>query len=176
MALLRGIGPLNPNMRNENLRAVVEGLGFDNVRTVITTGNVIFDSPSAAIREFESRIEKAWPRELGFKSTTIIRSKKQMRDLVDSDVLKALVRAHEADVDVTFLKRKPRGALPVPYQPEDGRFNVVALDERTLASTVDPSSKKPPDYMRWIEKRFGKDVTTRTYRTVERILKKLNEG
>ncbi|MGH2757636.1 MAG: DUF1697 domain-containing protein [Actinomycetota bacterium] len=50
VALLRGIGPLNPNMRNEKLREVFVGLGFENVRTVITTGNVLFDSPSSAIR------------------------------------------------------------------------------------------------------------------------------
>lgn len=38
VALLRGIVPLNPNMRNEKLRGVFEKLGFTNVRTVISSG------------------------------------------------------------------------------------------------------------------------------------------
>ena len=176
VALLRGIGPLNPNMRNENLRKVFVGLGFDNVRTVITTGNVLFESPSSAIRGLESRIEEALPRELGFSSTTIIRSKRQLRNLLDCDALKSVVRSHKEDVDVTFLKRKRRTRPPLPYQPDDGRFTVVALDELTLGSVVDPTSSKPPDYMRWIEKQFGKEVTTRTYRTVERIMKRFDDG
>ena len=176
MALLRGIGPLNPNMRNEKLREVFVGLGFENVRTVITTGNVLFESPSSAIRALESQIEEALPRELGFSSTTIIRSNRQLRKLLNCDALKSVVRSHKEGVDVTFLKRKPRTRLPLPYQPDDGRFTVVALDELTLGSVVDPTSSKPPDYMRWIEKQVGKEVTTRTYRTVERIMKRLDDG
>ncbi|MBA3630747.1 MAG: DUF1697 domain-containing protein [Actinobacteria bacterium] len=39
VALLRGIGPSNPNMRNDRLRAVFEDLGFSNVRAVISSGN-----------------------------------------------------------------------------------------------------------------------------------------
>jgi hypothetical protein len=30
--------------------------------------------------------------------------------------------------------------------------------------------------MRWMEKEFGKEVTTRTFDTVERILRRLNEA
>jgi uncharacterized protein (DUF1697 family) len=176
VALLRGIGPLNPNMRNEKLREVFVGLGFENVRTVITTGNVLFESPSSAIRGFEKQIEEALPRVLGFSSTTIIRSKKQIKNLLGGDALRSLVQSHEEDVDVTFLKTKPRMRPSLPHQPDDARFTVVALDDLTLGSVVDPTSDRPPDYMRWIEKEFGKEVTTRTYKTVQRIMKRLDGG
>ena len=46
IAFLRGIGPGNPNMRNEKLRGAFEELGFKNVQSVISSGNVIFDSPA----------------------------------------------------------------------------------------------------------------------------------
>src|SRR6185312_1324765 len=61
VALLRGIGPTNPNMKGEKLKAVFEGLGFRNVHTVIASGNVIFDSPSKAPAVLEEKIEKALP-------------------------------------------------------------------------------------------------------------------
>lgn len=176
VALLRGIGPLNPNMRNERLREVFEALGYDNVRTVITTGNVLFDSPSRALRTFEAKIEEALPKRLGFSSTTIVRSRKELQNLLDGATLKGLVRRYEKDLDLTFLKRKPRVKPLLPYRPDDRNYTVLALDDRTLCSVVEQPSSKPPDYMRWIEKQFGKEVTTRTYGTVERILKKLTEG
>jgi uncharacterized protein (DUF1697 family) len=175
-ALLRGIGPVNPNMRNEKLREVFVGLGFENVRTVITTGNVLFESPSSSIRKFENQLEAAWPRELGFTSTTIIRSKKQLQDLLRRRALRSLARSHPDDVDVTFLKRKPRTIPRLPYQPHDQSFRVVALDEVTLGSVVDPKSARPSDHYRWIEKQFGKEVTTRTIKTVERVLQRLEGG
>lgn len=175
--MLRGIGPINPNMRNEKLRGVFEDLGFDNVRTVITTGNVLFESPSAALRRFEAQVEEALPKMLGFSSTTIIRSRKELQDLVDSARLKRLVRAYEKDVDVTFFKKRARVKPLLPYRPEDRDYTVLALDDRTVCSVLDPrGSSKPPDYMHWIEKQFGKEVTTRTYSTVERIQKRLNES
>ena len=177
VALLRGIGPLNPNMRNEKLRGVFEDLGFDNVRTVITTGNVLFESRSAALRRFEAQVEDALPKMLGFSSTTIVRSKKELQDLVGNARLKRLVRAYEKDVDVTFFKRRARVEPLLPYRPGDRDYTIHALDDRTVGSVVEPrGGSKPPDYMQWIEKHFGKEVTTRTYGTVERILKRLNES
>jgi hypothetical protein len=35
---------------------------------------------------------------------------------------------------------------------------------------IDLTSAKTPDLMIWLEKKFGKEITTRTWKTVERIL------
>ena len=48
VALLRGIGPANPNMRNEKLRGVLEELGLANVASVISSGNLLFDTEDGA--------------------------------------------------------------------------------------------------------------------------------
>lgn len=82
VALLRGIGPMNPNMRNEKLRGVFENLGFGNVQTVISSGNVVFEADPQDIGEMEARIEEAWPEQLGFRSTTIIRTSQEVHDLI----------------------------------------------------------------------------------------------
>ncbi|HZA39251.1 MAG TPA: DUF1697 domain-containing protein [Actinomycetota bacterium] len=175
-ALLRGIGPGNPNMRNEKLAGVFTDLGFDNVRTVISSGNVLFDSPSSAVRALENQIEHALPNQLGFSSTTIIRSKRQLQDLVDSQPFKGVDHSEKTHLDVTFLKRKSRLKLQVPYASPGRDYTIVALDDRSVCSIVDLTSARTPDLMRWLEKQFGKEITTRTFKTVERILKKLNEA
>jgi uncharacterized protein (DUF1697 family) len=85
VALLRGIGPSNPNMRNEKLRGVFESLGFEHVQTVITSGNVLFESPSRDVNSLEAQIEEAIQSQLGFSSTTIIRSHQQLKRLANKD-------------------------------------------------------------------------------------------
>ena len=45
---------------------------------------------------------------------------------------------------------------------------------RDICSVIDLTSAKTPDLMRWMEKEFGKEITTRTFKTVERILRRLN--
>jgi hypothetical protein len=58
VALLRGIAPTNPNMRNDRLRGVFAELGFSNVRTVISSGNVLFETDSSAVRALETKVER----------------------------------------------------------------------------------------------------------------------
>jgi uncharacterized protein (DUF1697 family) len=58
VALLRGIGPSNPNMRNEKLRGVFEKLGFDNVQTVISSGNVLFQTPTKDMKRSKRQSKK----------------------------------------------------------------------------------------------------------------------
>jgi len=85
VALLRGIAPTNPNMRNDRLRGVFAELGFSNVRTVISSGNVLFETDSSAVRALETKVEEALPKRLGFTSTKIIRSRTEIQALVDQD-------------------------------------------------------------------------------------------
>jgi len=44
VAFLRGINSgQNPSQKMENLRKIFEGLGFENVKSFIASGNIIFD-------------------------------------------------------------------------------------------------------------------------------------
>lgn len=87
VALLRGIMPMNPNMKGERLRKVFESLGFENVATVIASGNVIFSARSQNAAALEAKIEKALPKQLGFKSTTMLRSRHELERLVKKNPL-----------------------------------------------------------------------------------------
>ena len=171
VALLRGIAPTNPNMRNDKLRGVFEKLGFENVKTVISSGNVIFESPSRSIRKLEERIEKALPEELGFKSTTIIRSQGQIQKLVDQNPFKGMEHSQKSSLNVTFLKKKRKIDIKFPYNVDNRDYTLLGMYEGAICSVIDLTSAKTPALMRWLEKKLGKENTTRTWKTVERILK-----
>ena len=163
---------MNPNMGNEKLREVVEKLGFTNVRTVISSGNVIFDSRSKSVKNLEEIIEKAWPKQLGFRSTTIIRSQRQIEQLVEENPFKGKQHSQKSNLNVTFLKNKTRAKLKFPYKVENRDYALVAIYHGdTICSAFDLTSSKTPDLMIWLEKKFGKEITTRTWNTVLRILK-----
>ena len=171
VALLRGIAPLNPNMRNDKLRGVFENLGFENVKTVISSGNVIFESRSRSVKQLEETIETALPKELGFNSTTIIRSQGQIRKLVDQNPFHGMEHSQKSGLNVTFLKRKRKTDIKFPYKVEDRDYELLGMYDGAICSVIDLTSAKTPDLMVWLEKKFGKEITTRTWKTVERILK-----
>ncbi|OGO28094.1 MAG: hypothetical protein A2Z16_00395 [Chloroflexi bacterium RBG_16_54_18] len=151
VALLRGISPAYPNMRNEKLRHVFTSLGFTNIQTVISSGNVIFETRMSSQQTLEEKIEKAVFEMLGFQSTVIIRSREDLEKLIKSDPFKDKMDAPRSRLNVSFLKKGGE-----------------------IFSRVDFTSTTTPEIMKNIEKEHGKGVTTRTWKTVLRIVSKLN--
>jgi uncharacterized protein (DUF1697 family) len=144
--------PTNPNMRGEKLRAVFEELGFKNVRTVIASGNVVFDSQTKSTASLEKKIETALQKNLGFRSTTMVRSHSDMRELERRNPFKGIKDEKPNYLVVTFFK--------------DGR--------EELPSVIDLKMATGTELMTRLEKRFGKEITTRTWKTVLRILAKMD--
>src|SRR5688572_4013562 len=69
VALLRGINVgTAKRVAMADLRALVEGLGYQNVRTLLNSGNVVFGGPSASPGAVAARIERAFEGRLGFPS------------------------------------------------------------------------------------------------------------
>ncbi|MGH8945704.1 MAG: DUF1697 domain-containing protein [Acidimicrobiia bacterium] len=172
-ALIRGIGPGDPNMTNEKLRDVCESLGFQDVQTVISSGNVLFETDSTNPSDLETTLEEAWRRELGFERSTMIRSRDQLQDLADSNPFGDLEHGRETYLLVTFAKRPLSIDFDLPHQPPDRDYSILGGTDRELFTVTDTTSIGTPDVMAWLESRFGKDITSRTWLTVHRILKRM---
>src|SRR5262249_57221747 len=69
-ALLRGVMPTNVKM--PALKAAFEAAGFTDVRTVLSSGNVVFSAPAAADSSLERRAEAAMEKRLGRSFLTIV--------------------------------------------------------------------------------------------------------
>lgn len=175
-ALLRGIMPSNPNMRNEKLRGVFEGLGFEAVGSVLSSGNVVFGSAESDAAALESRIQKALNTELGIGGGTIIRSREELRALFDSDPFPGLTHARGTYLTVTFLKDRAAATAPDSLPAELATaVRIVGYDEAAAAvlAVIDNTASTTPNHMAWLETVYGKDITTRTWLTVQKVLAKL---
>lgn len=166
VALLRGIGPSNPNMHGAKLKAAAESAGFSNVQTLLSSGNVIFESDISDQAKIEEKLEKTWPAELGFNSVTIVRSQQQLQALVDANPYKNAEHSRASYLLVTFFKTPPS---PLPAQ---NYFDTVGVN--ALCSTIDTTAAKTPDFMSKQDRQYGKDqITSRTWLTIRRILAKM---
>jgi uncharacterized protein (DUF1697 family) len=173
VALIRGIGPGDPKKSNESLRSVLESLGLKNVRSVISSGNVVFESDETDIAQLEHMIESAWPTQLGFKATTIVRSQEQLQSIIDSDPFDGTTHSSANYQLVTFFKQPTKPQFDLPYYPPGKPYKVVGYKDNVLYTVTDNSLIKTSNLMTWLEKQFGKEITSRTPLTVERILKKM---
>jgi uncharacterized protein (DUF1697 family) len=73
VAFLRGINVGKAKrISMEDLRALVERLGYEDVRTVLNTGNVVFKGKKAAEWTIAARIQEALELRHGFKANTLV--------------------------------------------------------------------------------------------------------
>ena len=161
VAFLRGVSPMNARM--PELKKCFEAAGFANVRTVLASGNVVFDARAASEPALERKAEQAMQKAVGRSFYTIVRPVSHLNELLVTDPFAAHGVPARAKRVVSFLRdaRSPRVALPLAQH----EAAVLCLVGREVFSAYVPSEKGPV-FMRLIENAFGTDVTTRTWDTV----------
>ena len=163
IAFLRGVSPSNAKM--PELKRCFEGAGFTNVRTVLSSGNVVFDARSASEASLEKKAESSMREMLGHNFYTIVRPTESLRGLLETDPYADFALPPNSKRVVSFL-RKPCGEpLALPIAADGARILSVAGRE---VFTAYVPSEKGPVFMNLIQKAFGVDVTTRTWETVRK--------
>ena len=163
LAFLRGVSPLNAKM--PELKRCFEAAGFANVKTVLSSGNVIFDARAATESSLEQRAEAQMKKLLGRSFYTIVRPQSFLRGLLDADPFSAFALPPQAKRVVSFTRLNIEAPKTLPL--ELGGAQVLSVISREVFTAYVPSNKGPV-FMTLIEKTFGKDITTRTWETVRR--------
>jgi uncharacterized protein (DUF1697 family) len=165
VALLRGVSPMNCRM--QALRACLEGAGFDRVKTVLSSGNAVFDARKAATDAIEKRIEAALVSHLGRSFDTFVRTSDEVAAMLAADPFAGNALPAGAKRVVTFLREPPRPALALPIVA-DG-VHIAACIGREVFTAYEPNPRGPV-FMKMIEARFGSTNTTRTWDTVRKCV------
>ena len=165
-AFLRGVMPTNAKM--PELKRAFERAGFENVRTVLSSGNVVFDTRARSEESIARKAEDAMQATLGRAFPTIVRSVDHLRTLLASDPYEPFAVDPEAKRVVTFLRREPGEDLDLPVDRDGARILCVRGRE-AFAAYVRTATAKGPVFMELIEETFGKDVTTRTWDSVAKV-------
>lgn len=167
-AFLRGIMPGVPNKSNEALRGAFEKMGFENVRSFISSGNIMFESSESDTIALEEKIEKGLKDILDLESATLVRSKDDLEIFVKDHPFQKEKHSPKTYLFVTFLKHTitQKDIENVPELSYDKNLHAVS-------AIVDMSDGKAPAYMVKAEKLFGKSITSRTFNTVQRVAIKL---
>lgn len=163
-AFLRGVSPMNAKM--PALKRCFEAHGFEDVRTLLSSGNVVFSARPASQASLERRAEAAMQESLGRAFLTIVRPIEALQKILDADPFAAFRLAAGAQRVVTFLRGAPGAKLSLPIEVDGARILCARGGEIFTAYVPSPRGAV---FMRLIEKTFGQEVTTRTWGTVEKV-------
>jgi uncharacterized protein (DUF1697 family) len=163
-AFVRGVSPMNLKM--PVLKKALEGGGFSDVKTLLASGNVVFAGPRLAEATVARKVEAAILHAVGKKFPVIVRTVSDLQALLDSDPYKSFRLPANTKRVVTFLRAAPKEKLDLPIERDGAR--ILKLHGRELLSAYVVSAKGPV-FMTLIEKACGKDITTRTWETVQKV-------
>ncbi len=161
VAFLRGVSPMNAKM--PELKRCFEQAGFTAVRTVLSSGNVVFDTGMRSEDAIARKAEAAMEAGLGRAFPAQVRSVAALRELLDADPFAAFDLPPGAKRVVTFLREPPAKKPKLPIEADDVR--ILALRGREVLTAYVPQPGNPV-FMTMLEKTFGKAITTRTWDTV----------
>jgi uncharacterized protein (DUF1697 family) len=168
VAFLRGINVGGrKSVRMADLRAAFEAMGFEGVRTVQASGNVIFEADGeVGSGALAARIESELEHVLGYSVGVAVRTLADVERLVASDPFQGVIVNPETRLYVTFLSHP--GGSP---DAADGNLRLVAITAGEVLTAITLAPRwGTTDLMAWLEKEFGRDVTTRNWNTIAKIV------
>jgi uncharacterized protein (DUF1697 family) len=172
IAFLRGINVGgNKKVPMGDLKKMFEASGFTDVKTLLNSGNVVFSSDETEISAIKNSIEQSLIKKFGFAIPVIVRSQEKIKQLVEDSPFKHIEVTKDVRLYVTFLAETPKTSLKIPYESEDKALRILRVSNSEVCSLVVLSAIKGTlDLMGFIEKEFGKNVTTRNWNTVVKLV------
>jgi uncharacterized protein (DUF1697 family) len=147
------------------LKDSFESAGFSAVRTLLSSGNVVFDARASSLAALARRAEQAQQDGLGRRFDTFVRPATYLQAFVDSDPFAEFALPPAAKRVVTFLRSPPPPAIDLPIE-QHGAIILKLSGLEVLAAYV--PSPNGPVFMSLLERTFGAGITTRTLDTVRR--------
>jgi uncharacterized protein (DUF1697 family) len=164
VALLRGINVGRHNrIGMADLRTLIGGLGYADVRTHLASGNALFTSsePESTVRH---RLAAAVLERTGFDIACVVRT---AEELARAAAANPFAGREPSRLFVTFLTELPAAVKtidPREYEPDlfdvSGRDIYLYLPNGPLDTRLD---------LKRFETRFGTPATTRNWNTVIRL-------
>jgi len=169
VALLRGVN-LGPNRRvpMAELRALLEEHGFEDVRTLLQSGNVGLTSPRSA-KAVRDALEATIADRFGVDTDVVLRTRRELEALVAANPLGS-VSDDPKRLQVWFLSGKPRAAAVKALAEADVAPEVIAVAGKEIHVWHAGGIQRSPASKVLERLDLGAIGTARNWNTVEKLL------
>ncbi|MGE0045729.1 MAG: DUF1697 domain-containing protein [Hyphomonadaceae bacterium] len=105
IALLRGVNLGKRQVVMSELRAVCEAAGFEEVRTLLASGNLVLKAKETSAK-LEAKLESVIAEGLGLKTDVYVRTGAEMQAIIAANPFKAFAKTNSTFLVVIFMRAK----------------------------------------------------------------------
>ncbi len=169
IALLRAVNVGGRKMIMAELRDWMAELGFQDIRTLLQSGNLVFRTEAAAHAALEGKLEAESEKRFGFAADFIVRTAKEWDAVIAANPFPEAAASDPARLVVMSLKSKPAaGALEALRAAIVGR-ELVSLDGRELYAVYPDGQGESKLVISVIERKLGVRGTARNWNTTLKL-------
>jgi uncharacterized protein (DUF1697 family) len=169
-ALLRGINVGgNKKVPMADLRAMTAKLGFADPRTLLQSGNLVFDAESQPAQKLEQLLEAATKKHIGVECSYLLRTAGDWKKIVAANPFPAAAKSDPAHLGVTFCREAPDAAAVKALRAEARGEEDLAVVGRELFVWYPDGMGESRLAMALSKNRLGTICTTRNWNTVMKV-------
>jgi uncharacterized protein (DUF1697 family) len=173
IALLRAVNVGGRSLKMGDLVACARDLGLGEPRTLLQSGNLVFESPARGDAALEKRLETGAEKRFGFAVDVMVRSAAEWQALMTANPFADAARDDPAHLLVMPLKTAPaKGALERLRAATKGR-ELAELAGRDAFLVYPDGIGRSKLTIAVIEKALGVRGTARNWSTVVKIAEML---
>ena len=170
VALLRAINVAGTGtLAMADLRAFFAHVGFADARTLLQTGNVVFQAAAKATSTLETLLETEALKRLGLTTVFMIRTAQEWSALIAANPFRAMAKDDPSHLVLMFLKDEPPAAKQRSLQALITGREVVRLRGKLAYVTFPDGIGKSKFTNAVLERALGTRSTGRNWNTVRKI-------
>lgn len=168
VALLRAVNVTDRFVKMPQLLAACAAIGATGARSVIASGNLIFDHRARTETTLAARLEAALLDTLGFDVAVFLRGADELRARASAAPLFAEPDAGQT-VHVLFLRHPPDAAQQATLAALQSADDEIAVQGREVFWRARRPQTQSTFSAALLERRLGVPTTLRTWATLQRI-------
>jgi uncharacterized protein (DUF1697 family) len=173
VAFLRGINVGgNKLIKMTEVVKAFEKAGFQKVKTLLASGNVLFEAAETDAPALTQKIEALLKKTFGHDIGVLLRRVEDLRKIAAANPYAGIKAGTDYKFYATFLAQKPTGKFKAPYESPQKDFRILGVGEGEVfaATLIAAGADGLFNFTKVLEKEFGKKITTRNWNTVMKIL------
>ena len=173
ISLLRGINVTGYKKINmKELTAVYQSLEFENVRTYIQSGNVIFESSESNIDKLSKIIESAIKKKYSFEVSVFILTPNELQKIIERN---PFPKKDFKPLMVTLLNQEPIKEKIKSLEVLDTNYEKYEICGKVIYLYFPNGYGRAKLNNNFLENKLKVRATTRNWRTLNKLLEMINE-